>query len=72
MAKHSPPPSSASGRPTGGPAHEFPLAGEEPEAPATRPIAPAEEVAREMGLTPATIEEFEAEYGPALPPDDEL
>lgn len=71
MAKHSPRSRSASARPEGGSAHELPLAGEEPKTTISPPATEAEAIAREMGLTPATLEEVEAEFGPMLPPDDE-
>jgi len=36
-----------------------------------RPETPAAASLRRRGLVPATVEEFEAEYGPLPPPDDE-
>jgi len=37
-----------------------------------RPETPAAEKLRELGLVPATLADVEAEFGPMLPPDDEL
>ena len=36
-----------------------------------RPDTSAEAIPRRLGSVPATREEFEAEYGPVLPPDGE-
>jgi hypothetical protein len=35
------------------------------------PETPADAMLRRQGLTPATLEEWEAEYGPVQPPDGE-
>jgi hypothetical protein len=35
------------------------------------PDTSAEAIRRRRGMTPATLEEFEAEYGPIQPPDGE-
>jgi hypothetical protein len=35
------------------------------------PDTPMDAIRRRHGLTPATLEEFEAEYGPIQPPDGE-
>lgn len=35
------------------------------------PDTSAEAIRRRVGATPATLEEFEAEYGPIQPPDGE-
>ncbi len=36
-----------------------------------RPDTAAEAIRRRLGSAPATVEEFEAEYGRVLPPDGE-
>lgn len=36
-----------------------------------RPDTSAAAMRRRLGITPATLEEFEAEYGPLQPPDGE-
>ena len=35
------------------------------------PETPADAMLRRHGMTPATLEEWEAEYGPVQPPDGE-
>ena len=58
--------------PTGGRAGQYVIKHERPDGELTLvPDTSAKAILNRLGHTPATLAEFEAEYGPVLPPDGE-